>query len=225
MNFAPPSNVIGQLRATSFHQPCNILYFPFVLLNNPTTTNMCFDDHDTYTTRTYVANGSRYSSEYTRPRYGMSWRRRNGFGGSYYPSRYYNRRPSGRYMSTAMMQQNRYSGYGGYGQGRGYPRGVVAGGYSGHNSYPQGVVAGGYSGYPQCNSYPRGVVAGGYNRNSSGYGRSYPDNRVAMPGHTAMVSLPSFLFSPIASPSRLPSCTPLPSPHWPVWILNLCSGS
>jgi hypothetical protein len=209
MNITPPSTSI--INCKSLLPPALQGFVPpFVLFNKLTTTDMCFGDGDTYTTRTYVANGARYSSEYTQPRYGMSWRRRNGLSGSYYPSRYYNRRPSGRYMSTAVMQQNRYSSYGGYGQGRRYPR---------------GVVAGGYTGYSQHNSYPRGVVAGGITGCSSGYGRCYPDNHVAMPGQTAMVSLHSLLFSPIASPSRLPSCTPLPSPHWPVWILNLCSGS
>jgi hypothetical protein len=176
---------------------------------------MCFDDGDTYTTRTYVANGARYSSEYTQPRHGMSWRRRNGLGGSYYPSRYYNRRPSGRYMSTAMMQQNRYSGYGGYGPARRYPRGVVAGGYTGYSQHND---------YPQHNSYPRGIVARGLTRYSSGYGRYYADNRVAVPGQTAMVSLSSLLVSLIASPSCLPSRTPLPHPHWLAWILNLDSS-
>jgi hypothetical protein len=214
MNFTPPSTSIVNCKS---HLPLAPQGFvrPLVLFNKLTTTNMCFGDGDTYTTRTYVANGARYSSEYTQPRYGMSWRRRNGLGGSYYPSRYYNRRPSGRYMSTAMMQQNRYSGYGEYGQGRRYPRGVVAGGYTGYSQH---------NCYHDHNSYPRGVVAGGITGYSSGYGRSYPDNRMAMPGQTAMVSLHSLLFPPIASRSRLPSRTPLPHPHWLARTLNFCSG-
>lgn len=97
---------------------------------------MCFDDRDTYTTRTYVANGARYSEEYTRPRNGMSWRRRNGLGGSYYPSRYYSRPPRRRYMGNALARQNRYQGYGDYPQRHsyGYPQGFASGGYAGYSS-------------------------------------------------------------------------------------------
>jgi hypothetical protein len=153
---------------------------------------MCFDDRDTYTTRTYVANGARYSEHYLQPRYGMSWRRRNGLGGRYYPSRYYSRRPSGRYMSSALTTQNRYSNYGGYPQRHGYP------------SY----------GYAQQTTFPRGVVSGGYMRYPSGYGRYYPESRVATPHHTDLVRLPCFLLSPIVLPSGLPFYTPPPSHHW-----------
>jgi hypothetical protein len=133
---------------------------------------MCFDDRDTYTTRAYVADGARYSEEYTLPRNGRSWRRKHGLGGSYYPSRYYSRPPSGRYMSNALTYQNRYSGYETYPARHSYP--------------PQG--------YSQYNNYPRAAVPGAYAGCSSGYGRYYPDNYVAMPRHAAMVSLRSFLF-------------------------------
>lgn len=111
--------------------------------------NMCFDDRDTYTTRAYVRNGVRYEEEYTRPRHGMSWRRKYGLGGLYYPSRYYTRRPLGRFTTNAHVQPYGYPGYG---------------------DCPRGVMRGGYAGY------------------SSGYGRYFPDNRVAMPRHAAMVS-------------------------------------
>ncbi|KAH7071170.1 hypothetical protein BKA63DRAFT_474690 [Paraphoma chrysanthemicola] len=132
----------------------------------PTTRKMCFDNRDTYTTRTYVANGTRVSEACTIPRHGMTWRRRHGLGGSYYPSRYYSRPPRGRYMSNALVHSNRYSGYSGHPHRHGYP--------------PYGN---GYSGY---NNYPRGVVPGGYTAHSSGYGRYYPGASVAMPRHTAM---------------------------------------
>ncbi|KAF1918620.1 hypothetical protein BDU57DRAFT_511318 [Ampelomyces quisqualis] len=141
----------------------------FFVLATPATSpddNMCFDDRDTYTTRTYVANGARCSEEYTRPRDGMTWRRRNGLGGSYYPSRYYSRQPRRRYMENALASRNRYSGYGGCSQ---------------RHSYPP-------LGYPQCSGYPQAVVPRGYAGYSSGYGRYYPDNRVAMPRHAAVRS-------------------------------------
>jgi hypothetical protein len=158
---------------------------------------MCFDDGDTYTTRTYVADGARYSEEYLRPRYGMSWRRRNGLGGRYYPSRYYSRRPSGRYMmSNALATRDRYLNYDGYPAYR----------------------------YPQHNSFPRGVVPGGYTGYSSGYGRYCPDNRVAMPHYTALVSLCSFLLLPTVLLSHLPFYKPLPSRHWLAWHLDSSSG-
>jgi hypothetical protein len=163
----------------------------FVLLlrtRTLTTSRMCLDDRDTYTTRTYVSNGARYSEEYTRPRHNRSWRRRNGLGGSYYPSRYYARPPTGRYMSSALVQ-NRHSSYGARPHRHSYPMH----GYSQYNGYPQAMVSGAYAGY------------------SSGYGRYYPDNRVAMPRHAALVSPRSFLFSPTALPSCLLFCTP-PSP-------------
>lgn len=89
---------------------------------------MCFDDRDTYTSRTYVRNGARFEEEYTRPRHGISWRRKHGFGGSYYPSRYYARRPTGRFITNASMQPYGYSGY------SSYPRAVMGGGYAGYSS-------------------------------------------------------------------------------------------
>ncbi|KAH3950656.1 hypothetical protein HBH98_106320 [Parastagonospora nodorum] len=155
------------------------LFHHFSALDNSTTTKMCFDDQDTYTTRMRVRKGERYSEEYSQPRYGMSWRRRNGLGGSYYPSNYYRRRPSGRYMSGAITH-NRYSRYGGQAQRYGY----------GQRDYGYGLQGYGYGrqGYPQQIGYPRRVVPGGYIGQSSGYGRYYPDNRVAMPHHAAMRS-------------------------------------
>jgi hypothetical protein len=187
------SNVIGLLRTLQ----CPTLPVPSSQdFDNSTTSKMCFGDQDTYTTRTYVRNGARYSEESSQPRYGVSWRRRNGLGGSYYPSKYYRRRPSGRYMSSALTQ-NRYSSQ------RGHPQ---------HYGYGQ-------QGYGQYNGYSRSVVPGGYRGYSSGYGRYYPDNRVAMPYHAAIVSLRSFPLSPIL-PSRITSCSPLPPPHWLVWHLN-----
>lgn len=170
-----------------------------------TATKMCFDDRDTYRTRTYVANGaSRVSEEYTVPRCGMSWRRRHGFGGSYYPSRYYSRPPHGRYMSNALVHSNRYSGNSGYPHRHSYP--------------PYGA---GYPGYPGYNGYPRGVVPGGYMGYSSGYGRYNPGASVAMPRHAAVVSLRSFLPSPIPLPSCLPLPHRLPHPHWLAWLVEI----
>jgi len=174
---------------------------------------MCFDDRDTYTTRVRVRDGVRYSEEYTEPRCAMSWRRRHGFGGSYYPSRYYSRPPTGRYVSGALVQSNRYSNHAGYPRYNSYPSGYSH--YATMGNYPQGVVSGGYSGYHHGvydqAGYPRGVVTGGYAGYSSGYGRYHTGARVAMPRHAAVVSLRSFLNYPIS----LPSCLPIvhrPSP-------------
>ncbi|CAO2647061.1 Nn.00g079830.m01.CDS01 [Neocucurbitaria sp. VM-36] len=160
---------------------------------------MCFDDRDTYTTSYYVRNGQRYYEEQTVPRFGMSRRRRYGLGGSYYPSRYYTRPPHGRHMGNALTVPARYPQYGGY------PRGVLPGGHS------RAIVAGGY---------PRGAMPGGF---SYGYGqgsRYFPGARAIMPGGAAMVSLGSFLSSPIAL-SLLPLRTP-PSPHhWRAQVLRI----
>jgi hypothetical protein len=137
---------------------------------------MCFDDGENYTTRVRVSDGVRHTEEYTRPRHGMSWRRRNGLGGSYYPSKYYISPPRG-HMSSALRHQ--------YRQPHRY-------GYSQYNNYPSSVVHGGYMGY------------------SSGYGRYYPDNRVAMPRHAAMVSA-LFPFFSACFTWCLPFSTPLHS--------------
>ncbi|KAA8618045.1 hypothetical protein PtrV1_09552 [Pyrenophora tritici-repentis] len=96
---------------------------------------MCFDDDDEYSyeSRTEIRNGRTYHTRDYYPRFGMSFRRRFGLGGSYYPSRYYTRPPASRYRSSAFAHPNRYS------QRVGYPRGIVAGGYA------RGVVPGGYS--------------------------------------------------------------------------------
>ncbi|OAL04484.1 hypothetical protein IQ06DRAFT_98085 [Phaeosphaeriaceae sp. SRC1lsM3a] len=110
---------------------------------------MCFDDRDTYKIRTYVRNGARFEEEYTRPRHGMSWRRKYGFGGSYYPSRYYSRRPTGHFITNVLVPPY---------------------GHPGYRSYPPRIMGGGHAGY------------------SSGYGRYFADNRVAMPRHAAVRS-------------------------------------
>jgi hypothetical protein len=151
---------------------------------------MCLGDEETYTTRTYVASGARYSEEYSKPRYGMSWRRRHGFGGSYYPSRYYTRPPNGRYMGSAVAYPNRYSGH------WGYPGGTNDSQYNGYYS-PYSSHPARYSGY------------------SSGYGRYYAGARVAMPHHSAMVSSSSsFFLSLIALPGTFPLVHRLPHSHW-----------
>ncbi|KAH8732029.1 hypothetical protein GQ44DRAFT_670810 [Phaeosphaeriaceae sp. PMI808] len=99
-----------------------LLAFCFRYTTQQRTRNMCFDDRHTYRTRTTIRSGARVSEEYTVPRRGMTWRRRNGMGGSYYPSRYYGRPPSGRHMSTALMrhpiQPRSYSYQGHSGAGR-----------------------------------------------------------------------------------------------------------
>ncbi|KAF2024117.1 hypothetical protein EK21DRAFT_79370 [Setomelanomma holmii] len=149
--------------------PANFGYsFAPDLLNTIATNKMCFDNRDTYTTRTYVRNGARVSEQYTVPRHGMSWRRRYGLGGPYYPSRYYYRPPNDCYMSNALVQSHRYSGYSGYPQRHSYP------------------PYGGYPGYSGHSGYPRGVVPGGYMGQSSGYGRYYPGASIGMPRHAAM---------------------------------------
>jgi hypothetical protein len=145
---------------------------------------MCFDDDDySYESRLEVRNGQRYYTEDYYPRFGMSRRRRYGFGGSYYPSRYYDHAPRGRYMSRAVTYPNRYPQHGG-----GYPRGVVPGGYS------RGVVPGGHS---QA-MVPRGFVGGsypGYPGYSSGYNVGA---RSVMPVNSAIVSSCLSFLAPIA---------------------------
>jgi hypothetical protein len=160
---------------------------------------MCLDGRDTYTTRAYVSNGARYSEEYIRPRHNRSWRRKNGLGGSYYPSRYYIRPPTGRYMSS-VLTQNRYSSYGARPHRHSYP----PRGYAQYDGYPQAVVPGRYVGY------------------SSGYGRYYPDDRVAMPRHAAVVSLRTFLFSPIVYPRTFSFAHRLPLSYWSACGINRC---
>lgn len=166
-----------------------LLRLPFF---SPTNSKMCFDDYDTYTSKTYIRNGQRYYEERTVPRT-VSWRRRFGLGGAYYPSRYYSRPPAGRYIGGALSQHGRYGAY------DAYPRGVVPGGYS------RGVISG---------THARPVIAGGYHQGffpgtySSGYayGTGYHVGaRSVMPANAAMVSFRSFLACPIA----LPSCLPL----------------
>ena len=155
-----------------------------------TITKMClFDDdyRDSYESRVEIRNGRQYYTQEYCPGYGMSRRRKYGFGGSYYPSRYYARAPTGRYMSSAYTHPRQYI------QSGRYPRGVVPGGYS------RGVVSGGYS---QA-MVPRNFVRGGYPEYSSGYayGTGYHvEAQQVMPVNSAMVSSRSFLSSPIALP-------------------------
>ncbi|KAF2826631.1 hypothetical protein CC86DRAFT_322180 [Ophiobolus disseminans] len=157
--------------------------------NNTTTNKMCFDDRDAYTTKVNVRNGTRYSEEYSEPRCAMSWRRRHGLGGSYYPSRYYARAPTGRYMGGALVQSNGYANYAGYPQRHSYPPDYSH--YGNMGNYPRGVVPGGYAGYGYDQAgYPRGVVTGGYAGYSSGYGRYHTGARVAMPRHSVLVTYP-----------------------------------
>jgi hypothetical protein len=99
----------------------------------PITTKMCFGDdgyRDSYETRVEIRNDRRYYTQEYCPGYGMSRRRKYGFGGSYYPSRYYARPPTGHCMSNAYIRPRQYI------QSGRYPRGVVPGGYS------RGVVQG-----------------------------------------------------------------------------------
>jgi hypothetical protein len=197
--FLPGSHVIGRLRSLLSDTVLLDLPLPLLHIANHTIDNMCFDDgdRDNYTTRVTIRNGARYTEEYSDPRCGMSWRRRHGFGGSYYPSRYYSRPPSGRYMSGAMVPSNRYSNYAGYSGYNSYAPGYSH--YGAGGAYPRGVVPGGYAGYSpgvyDQAGYQRGVVTGGYAGYSSGYGRYSTGARVAMPRHSAMVSARFFLFS------------------------------
>ena len=71
---------------------------------------MCFDGGDEYEyeTRVEIRNGERQLVNTYYPRYGMSRRRRYGFGGPYYPSRYYARPPSGRYTNREYAYLDRY---------------------------------------------------------------------------------------------------------------------
>lgn len=171
-----------------------------ICTRSSTKNNMCFDDdRETYTTRVKIRNGHRYTEEYVDPRRAMSLRRRLGLGGTYYPSRYYYRPPSGRYVSGAVVRSNRYSKYAGYPGYSNYAPGYSNyGNYGSSAYYPRGVVSGGYSGYPQSAydqaGYQRGFVSGGYAGYSSGYGRYQPGAVVAMPRHAAMVSFRSFPF-------------------------------
>jgi hypothetical protein len=161
-----------------------------------TITKMCFgnDDYrDSYETRVEIRNGRQYYTQEYHPGYGMSRRRKYGFGGSYYPSRYYARPPTGRYTSSAYTHPSQYIH-----SGR-YPRGVVPGGYS------RGAVS---SGYSQA-MVPRNYVGGGYPGYSSGH--AYGTGQHVVPVNSAMVSFRSFLFSDRAA-SCLPSTTPPPYP-------------
>ena len=150
---------------------------------------MCFSDDDySYEYRFEVRNGQRYYTEDYYPRSGMSRRRKYGLGGSYYPSRYYDGPPRGRYICSVVTCPNRYSQSSG-----GYPRGVVPGGYS------RGVVPAGYS---QA-IVSREFVGGGYPRYSSGYAYGtgyYVGARNVMPVNSVMVSFYPSLFAPIALP-------------------------
>lgn len=114
---------------------------------------MCFNDEDSYSTRAYVNAGHRHS-RYERVGYGMSWRRRNGLGGSYYPSAYYRRPPGGQYVNNMVIHPSRN--------------------YH-HSSYPRGVMPGGYArGVGHQNYYSTNVVPGGYARGHGyGYGGRY----------------------------------------------------
>lgn len=155
---------------------------------------MCFGDDRTYKTRTYVANGARVQEEYTVPRHGRSWRRRYGLGGSYYPPRYYNGRPSGRYANHAIMHGGRYPPY------------------TGHPQYSHPAR---YGNYAQTARYSQAIVPAhqGY---SSGYGRYQPGAHVAMPHHAAMVRNCSITSLPS---SHLPSSTPHRSYRVSSWLL------
>jgi hypothetical protein len=164
---------------------------------------MCFgDDEYSYQSKVEVRNGQRYYTEQYYPGYGMSRRRKYGFGGSYYPSRYYARPPTGRYVSSAYPHPSQYI------HGGRYPRGVVPGGSS------RGV-AGGYS----QTMVPRNFVGGGYPGPSSGYayGTGYHVGaQQVMPVNSAMVSFHSFSSSPIALPcacSHHTAALCLPSSH------------
>lgn len=150
---------------------------------------MCFGDSDGYTTKTYIRNGHQYTVEETIPRHGMSWRRRLGLGGRYYPTSYYVRPPRGRFINPEAMYLSHYPhhGYTYGGMQMGPRRQMMPGGY------PRGVMPGGFS------------VGAGY----GGYAQYYhPHSRALMPGHSSMVSLLSFSASPI--PAHVPSqVTPL----------------
>lgn len=101
---------------------------------------MCFnacDDYE-YESRIEVRNGQRYYTTDYYPGLGMCRRRKYGFGGSYYPSRYYARPPSGRYTSSMIAQYGSgYSlapvsqafvrGYPGYASGYAYGTGYHVG--------------------------------------------------------------------------------------------------
>ncbi|KAF1829225.1 hypothetical protein BDW02DRAFT_177506 [Decorospora gaudefroyi] len=112
----------------------------------------------------------------------MSRRRRFGFGGSYYPSRYYAGPPARRYVGGPVAYPARYSRYGG-----GYAGGVVPGGYS------RGVVPGGYSQAMVPGSF------GGVRHSGYSYGYAYVPGyltgaRQLMPLHSGAVSF-HFSFS------------------------------
>jgi hypothetical protein len=142
---------------------------------------MCFTDYnddyrDTYKTKVSIRNGERYVEESYHPHYGMSRRRRYGFGGSYYPSRYYASPPS-RFPAR-------------FSQGGACLRGVVPGGYS------RGVVPGGYDQRMIVGGRvgPRGYSNGGF-ASGVAYGTGYHVGaRAVMPVNAAIVSLLSFPF-------------------------------
>lgn len=157
--------------------------------NNSLNIDMCFDDdyRDTYKTRVYIRNGRKHYTEEKLPRQAISWRRRFGFGGSYYPSRYYAQPPAGRYV-RAVMRPSWYPQYGSRGGHGRYHRDVVMGGY------PRGVVQGHGSRGMIAGGFPNSVMPGGYS-NGFRHGAGHQIGaRALMPPNSALVSARSFLF-------------------------------
>lgn len=149
----------------------------------------CLDSCDNHTSRVYVESKRNMSWGSSRPRHAVSWRRRYGLGGPYYPSRYYTSPPPcGQLVAAAQYSH--------------YPRGLA---YAAH---PRPVLAGGI--YPQClppqsrsyasyASYPRRA-------------RYHTGGRAIVPASAVMVSLHSFLF-PFCPPRPSSSCLPVPITH------------
>lgn len=142
---------------------------------------MCFDDGDdddddnrsTYQAKVETRNSHRCHHHQALLHRGMSLRRRYGFGGSYYPGRYYSSPPTGPRLEPAVRSNTRS-------QQRGYPSGVVAGGFQ------RGVAPG----LPlQSQAMMPATHGRGSHWPASGYQAEYyaaTGGRAAMPTHSAM---------------------------------------
>ncbi|KAI8933339.1 hypothetical protein NX059_009962 [Plenodomus lindquistii] len=126
---------------------------------------MCFDDEDgrsTYKTKVQIRNEREYHQHQVLPTRGMSWRRRIGLGGSYYPDRYYYRPPVGRLVPA--LRHGVHARHGGYPPGvmpGGFQRGVAPG-FQLQNQAMVPVNHGQRANWPAAYSHQTSQYAGGH---------------------------------------------------------------
>lgn len=162
----------------------------------------CFESYHSHSYTSHLRHGRGFSSGRTYPSHSMSWRRRWGLGGSYYPNRYYACPPSGRFVSSTLAPMRRYS------------------------SYAAGVVPEGHSLSTEHGPHQQAFIPG-YIVPTSRYHSRYEHTgvRALLPDSATLVSLGSFLLSP---PSvRVPAPTTHRFSHLPLVFLHcqhvLCS--